>query len=84
LSDLTFNEHIAAALEIARHSRAQSMRRAHGGESADLSPEERAEHDAAARELALAITHLEDGNTRYNSARYHQMGRWQRVDPDKL
>lgn len=47
---------------------------------ARLLPDERA--DLAGRDLALANTHLEDALTRYNSARYHALGTWQRRDPD--
>lgn len=37
-----------------------------------------------ARDLALAVTHLEDSWTRYNSARYHRLGLWKRSNPDPL
>jgi len=36
----------------------------------------------AARDLALAKTHLEDALTRYNSAQYRAKGTWKRADPD--
>lgn len=42
-----------------------------------------AERDQAARDFSLAITHLEDAATRYNSGRYHEIGTWNRADPDK-
>lgn len=35
-----------------------------------------------ARDLSLAITHLEDALTRYNSACYRIDGTWKRRDPD--
>lgn len=37
-----------------------------------------------ARDLSIAITHLEDALTRYNSSRYRHRGTWKRVDPDML
>lgn len=83
MTDLTFNEHIAAALAIAQEKKSESTACSRGEQALTLSPETRAEHDAAARDLALTITHLEDANTRYNSARYHQKLVWQRTDPDK-
>ena len=39
---------------------------------------------AVARDLSLAITHLEDALTRYNSSRYRERGTWRRDDPDTL
>ena len=83
MSDLTFNEHIAAAIEIARERQTESSNRSRGEAALQQPPEIRDQHSAAARDLALTITHLEDANTRYNSARYHQMGTWKRADPDK-
>lgn len=37
----------------------------------------------AGRDLAIAKTHIEDAQTRYNSARYRMKGTWKRADPDK-
>lgn len=37
----------------------------------------------AARDLALANTHLEDALTRYNSACYRIAGTWKRADPER-
>ena len=34
------------------------------------------------RDLSLAVTHLEDALTRYNSSRYRRAGTWKRADPD--
>lgn len=39
--------------------------------------------DAALRDLSIAITHLEDALTRYNSACYRMAGTWKRADPEK-
>lgn len=35
------------------------------------------------RDLSIAITHLEDALTRYNSSRYRRFGMWKRADPDR-
>lgn len=43
-----------------------------------------AESPEEARDLSIAITHLEDALTRYNSARYRRAGTWQRAEPDRL
>ena len=37
----------------------------------------------AARDYSLAITHLEDGLTRFNSAQYRLAGTWNRRDPER-
>lgn len=37
---------------------------------------------AVGRDLSIAITHLEDAMTRYNSAQYRRKGVWKRADPD--
>lgn len=38
----------------------------------------------AARDLSIAITHIEDALTRYNSAQYRESGNWVRLDPDRF
>lgn len=71
----TFNEHGNAMLQQAH----QLRRDVFDGKVASDAP---ANRDAAGRDLSIAITHLEDALTRYNSACYHLAGTWSRRDPD--
>lgn len=68
-----------AAIALAGLRRADSLAIAQNA----IDEGQRDQHNAAAREFALSITHLEDALTRYNSARYRQEGDWHRNDPDK-
>lgn len=69
---MTFNEHGTAMQSILDEART---------ECASLAATS-LDHGAAARDLALSATHLEDALTRYNSARYRMKGIWKRADPD--
>lgn len=44
---------------------------------------DKAQAPGEARDLAIAITALEDALTRYNSSRYRSKGTWKRADPDR-
>lgn len=67
---MTYNEHGNAMLAIA------------GDKRNSCDPQNDPAQMAAARDLSLAITHLEDALTRYNSACYRLAGTWNRRDPD--
>lgn len=80
--ELTFNDHVNAAIDIARVARGES--RLMSRDPLTVAPEVGAMHNDAARDLSLSITNLEDALTRYNSARYRQAGMWDRADSDKV
>jgi hypothetical protein len=47
------------------------------------SPEQAEPYDAAARDLSLAITHLEDARTRINAAHYRSTGKFSISDAER-
>jgi hypothetical protein len=80
---VTVNDLFVAIRECMMDAQAESVERSKGEKALTLPEAKREDFSMAADQLRLGLVRLNEANTYYNSARYHQMGTWKRADPDR-